>query len=330
MLQQQYKAETVLMERTYLTAWQDFSSQSAKMVKVIADMVAAKENDVEGQLHALRALSACRHESRELRDKIMANIEKSKQKVSEAAVVDGFVGQALCEYQPNNTNQLLSTMLSNIELQNLSFDQKVELLHAIALLSMIKSPVVKAIITEIDKLNFERTDNELGFKQFELLHQTYESLKLQGSAVNFKNKNLLSSLLTFDHMQSRYEESRNLYDPLKTRVVAGLAKGLNSDLDKVHQSQQLTLHEEPHSVVKPDILTGVDGKKTALYVLNQSEFMKDTMTADGRTAHFMKLNSRFGAVNNVVVPLDSVVTYDLKNFQLRLKDTFNLASLIGS
>jgi hypothetical protein len=29
---------------------------------------------------------------------------------------------------------------------------------------MIKSPVVKAIITEIDKLNFERTDNELGFK----------------------------------------------------------------------------------------------------------------------------------------------------------------------
>jgi len=54
------------------------------------------------------------------------------------------------------------------------------------------------------------------------------------------------------------------------------------------------------------------------------------MTADGRTAHFMKLNSRFGAVNNVVVPLDSVVTYDLKNFQLRLKDTFNLASLIGS
>jgi hypothetical protein len=58
--------------------------------------------------------------------------------------------------------------------------------------------------------------------------------------------------------------------------------------------------------------------------------MKDTMTADGRTAHFMKLNSRFGAVNNVVVPLDSVVTFDLKNSQLRPKDTFNLASLIGS
>ena len=65
------------MERTYLTAWQDFSSQSAKMVSVIADMVASKENDVEGQLHALRALSACRHESRDLRDKIMENLVES-------------------------------------------------------------------------------------------------------------------------------------------------------------------------------------------------------------------------------------------------------------
>jgi len=58
--------------------------------------------------------------------------------------------------------------------------------------------------------------------------------------------------------------------------------------------------------------------------------MRDTMTADGRIAHFIKLNSRFGAVNNVVVPLDSVVSYDLKKFQLKLKDSFNFASLIGT
>ena len=64
------------MERTYLTAWQDFHSYSAKMVELIAEMVSS--SDVEGQLHALRALSACRYESRDLRDKIIANIEKSK------------------------------------------------------------------------------------------------------------------------------------------------------------------------------------------------------------------------------------------------------------
>lgn len=67
-------------------------------------------------------------------------------------------------------------------MNNLSFDQKVELLHSIALLSMIESPVVNAIITEIDKLNFERTENELSYKQFDLLYQTFESLKLQGSS----------------------------------------------------------------------------------------------------------------------------------------------------
>lgn len=64
------------MERTYLTAWQDFQSQSAKMIELISEMVGT--SDAEGQLHALRALSACRYESRDLRDKIIANIEKSK------------------------------------------------------------------------------------------------------------------------------------------------------------------------------------------------------------------------------------------------------------
>jgi hypothetical protein len=63
------------MERSYINAWQDFSSQSAKMVSVIVEMVENKENDVEGQLQALRALSALRHESSNLRDKNMANID---------------------------------------------------------------------------------------------------------------------------------------------------------------------------------------------------------------------------------------------------------------
>jgi hypothetical protein len=33
-----------------------------------------------------------------------------------------------------------------------------------ALLSMVKSPIVKDIISQIDKLQFERTDNELSYK----------------------------------------------------------------------------------------------------------------------------------------------------------------------
>ena len=39
--------------------------------------------------------------------------------------------------------------------------------------------------------------------------------------------------------------------------------------------------------------------------------MKDTLIADGKTAHFIKLNNQAGEVKNVVVPLDRVVNYDL-------------------
>lgn len=46
-----------------------------------------------------------------------------------------------------------------------------------------------------------------------------------------------------------------------------------------------------HMVVEPDIVTGLHGRRVDLYVLNQHEFMHDTNTADGRTAHFMRLNA---------------------------------------
>jgi hypothetical protein len=82
----------------------------------------------------------------------------------------------------------------------------------------------------------------------------------------------------------------------------------------------------------PDLVTGVNGKKVAIYVLNSNEFMHDTMQADGRTAHFMRLNStgkHTSQTQNVGIPLDSVVDYDLNNFQLKLRDDFNLMQTIG-
>ena len=60
--------------------------------------------------------------------------------------------------------------------------------------------------------------------------------------------------------------------------------------------------------------------------------MHDTMQADGRTAHFMRLNStgkHTSQTQNVGIPLDSVVDYDLNNFQLKLRDDFNLMQTIG-
>jgi hypothetical protein len=56
----------------------------------------------------------------------------------------------------------------------------------------------------------------------------FQTIKFSGLS-GFKNKNLNSSLQSYDFFKSRYEESNSgSYDPLKSRVVAGLAKGLNA------------------------------------------------------------------------------------------------------
>ena len=84
--------------------------------------------------------------------------------------------------------------------------------------------------------------------------------------------------------------------------------------------------------MRPDLVTGFNGQKVQIYVLNQNEFMHDTMQADGRTAHFMRLNST-GAneshSKNVGIPLDSIVDYDLNNFRLTLREDFDLIETIG-
>lgn len=72
------------------------------------------------------------------------------------------------------------------------------------MLKMTSSSILDSAIRDIDRLPFERTDNELTFKQFERIHETYQSLKLQGSKVNFKNKNLLSSLKASDSVFVKY------------------------------------------------------------------------------------------------------------------------------
>jgi hypothetical protein len=55
--------------------------------------------------------------------------------------------------------------------------------------------------------------------------------------------------------------------------------------------------------------------------------MHDTKTADGRTAHLMSLSHN---VKPVAVPLDKIVNYDLQTFKLKIRDDFDLNSLLGS
>ena len=79
------------------------------------------------------------------------------------------------------------------------------------------------------------------------------------------------------------------------------------------------LHKE--FALSPDILTGVEGEKVAVYLLNNREIMNDSHKADGRLAHLLKMSH---GVKSVAVAIDSIVDYDLQSFKLKLKESFSL------
>ncbi len=60
--------------------------------------------------------------------------------------------------------------------------------------------------------------------------------------------------------------------------------------------------------MSPDILTGVEGEKVAVYLLNNREIMHDSHKADGKLAHLLSMSH---GVKSVAVAIDSIVDYDL-------------------
>lgn len=86
---------------------------------------------------------------------------------------------------------------------------------------------------------------------------------------SFYNKNLNASLQAYNFTRNSYVESAaGHYDPLKDRVIAGLARGLQAgDLVKVKSQEDFNV-AVADLVIKPDIMTGYKGDQLAIYVLN--------------------------------------------------------------
>lgn len=78
--------------------------------------------------------------------------------------------------------------------------------------------------------------------------------------------------------------------------------------------------------IKPDVLAGHKGEQIALYVLNNRDTFTDSLNADGRNQHLMSLTHN--KVRAVPIALDKIVSYDLQNFKLQLRDDFSLESLL--
>jgi len=64
------KSQYVKMEASYLTGWRTFATRSAEMIPQLHKLTKVN-TDAASQLVAQRALSACKQESRQVRDEIM-------------------------------------------------------------------------------------------------------------------------------------------------------------------------------------------------------------------------------------------------------------------
>ena len=70
---QKHKTNHVLMEQSYLNGWRNFSKESAKIINRNFKKLILQENTIDGLCKGLRALSACKHEARQLRETITKN-----------------------------------------------------------------------------------------------------------------------------------------------------------------------------------------------------------------------------------------------------------------
>ena len=63
--------ETIMMKHEYLRGWKQFKAGSASVLPYFIKYVKQDKDHVEGQLHALLALSSCKMDMQELREEIV-------------------------------------------------------------------------------------------------------------------------------------------------------------------------------------------------------------------------------------------------------------------
>lgn len=132
----------------------------------------------------------------------------------------------------------------------------------------MQTPLFTRVLSEVDDLIYEAVDNDLSHRQYSLLSDVHETL-VRLDRPSFENKMLKSALQDRKQFAVRFGESNAAtYDPLKSKVVAGLARAVtDADLSQVERQQKWG-EFAMDMVVTPDILTGINGEQVGIYVLN--------------------------------------------------------------
>lgn len=230
------------METAYLNNWTAFESKTSGMLPQIKKLVYDNKHDTVGQLKALRALSAIKQDALGVRERILLNLRENfcSGKIPQDALVDGLVGLADSSTRMRLNKEIINQVANLVDNNLLSFDQRVDAMHSLAILGAPKGPaksLLADIIKSIDRLTFERIENELTSGQYDKLMEANLSLRKQHGMPALGNKKLRAALDSELMRQVRYPEHEAKFDPLRSRVVAGLVEGLNADPARVHANQ---------------------------------------------------------------------------------------------
>jgi hypothetical protein len=127
-------------------------------------------------------------------------------------------------------NQLAKSLAARLEVTKLPFSELVDAAWSLCSLELYQSKALAKALDQLNRINFERVDNDLKYQEYQKLLDVYNALRFEGpSNLQLTNPGLVSALQAQDMYNNvRFTEAVTNYDPFKQRVVEALAKGLTN------------------------------------------------------------------------------------------------------
>ncbi|CDW84758.1 UNKNOWN [Stylonychia lemnae] len=340
-----FKQQHVLMERSYLRAWKVFSDESEKLLPYFRDLVNLDKDNLDAQLNGLTGLAAIRFDEPQLRKQIVQNaldlLAKNKNP-SAQGIKGGLIGLAQSSTLDENAKELAKKLTQKVNHNQYTFSEQINIMWALCALQQYESQALRNIIKSFNKLNFERLDNDLRYREYDRLMEAIQALKLEAPKnVQITNKTILAG---FDgqhgYRNSRFPETYANYDPFKRRVLHALAKGLSeasiqhevimeNELVNQQVADQTILNEHKYPY-KPDLIMGYKNQKVGLFVLPETYATKDTYQPTGEQRFRMRLleKAQKGEIQTAAVAIGQVINFDIEKYQLAINRSFNFKQVL--
>lgn len=106
------------MEPCYLNGWTTFAKQSGRIIEEHWSRLVEEGASADAMIKGFRALSACKYEKRDERDKMTKKaIEflKSGEELTIQGGIDGLHGLGGCAYTPKDYSKLVKLIIKSVD-----------------------------------------------------------------------------------------------------------------------------------------------------------------------------------------------------------------------